>query len=181
MVTSQVAMALDRLVPSPEEFSIEAWARLLEKFEHRSIQFVGVDLPAGYFGACIIVEEESVGVSGVLYPITEYVVYSNCLPPSHREHVKAHELAHIALGHSTLVLSPTEFVNWNPSSEPHSAFCWRASCASDPSRKLQNDQEAELLTRRVFQRVFAWQQKVGFRQRSSLQKLESALWRSQID
>jgi len=180
MAVSKVERALTRLVPSPEEFSIETWASLLEKFEERAIQFVGLDLPPGYFGACIIVTEASEGVGRVWYPLTEYIVYSNDLAPIHREHVKAHELAHIALGHPTLILSPEEFVNCSPElihCRSLSHLCCRAADPHDQASFVRDDEDAEMLTRLVYQRVLVARQHRGLRQQSSQEEFERGIQR----
>lgn len=183
MPISQFDFAL-ALVPDPEHFSTENWARRLEQFESRSIHFVGLRLPPGCFGGCIIVTEETEGLGGVRYPATEYVVYANDLPATHREHVLAHELSHITLGHPTVVLSPEQFANWSPNSilsvtTPY--FSCRASDTTHSSSRLETDQEAERLTRLIYQRVLLARQRAGLRRYSSQQDFERGLRRLGID
>ena len=172
------------LVPDPEHFSTENWARRLEQFESRSILFVELSLPPGCFGGCIIVTEETEGLGGIRYPTTEYVIYASGLPPAHREHVLAHELAHITLGHPTVVLSPEEFTNWNPRSvfstnTPY--FSCRASDPTNSSPRLVLDQEAERLTRLIFQRVLLVRHAAGLGRYSSQEDFERGLRRLGID
>jgi hypothetical protein len=183
MPMSQLDFALT-LVPDPEHFSTETWVRRLEQFESRVILFVGLRLPPGCFGGCIIVTEESESLDGIRYPATEYVVYANDLPAAHREHVLAHELAHITLGHPTVVLSPEQFASWSPHSilsvaTPH--FSCRASDTIHPSARLAMDQEAERLTRLIYQRVLLARQRAGLGRYSSQQDFERGLRRLGID
>lgn len=172
------------LVPDPEHFSTENWVRRLEQFEGRSIHFVGLRLPPGCFGGCIIVTEETEGRDGIQYPVTEYVVYANDLPAAHREHVLAHELSHITLGHPTVVLSPEQFATWTPNSllsMPDPYFACRASDTTHSSTWLEIDQEAERLTRLIYQRVLLARQRAGLSRYSSQQDFERGLRRLGID
>ncbi len=150
-----------RLVPPPEDFSIDAWARRLEHFEGRAIFFLAFDFPPGFFGARIIVDEPTSGPDDVVFPMAEYIFFADSLSPVHTEHVKAHELAHIALGHPTLVLPAGV---WHEPSiltesvERNAHVCCRA--AIDTQAVALNpdpiDQQAEDLTRMVYERVLTY-------------------------
>jgi hypothetical protein len=176
---SAVELSL-RLVPQPEDFSFEAWALALEHFESRAIRWVEMPLPPGYFGGCIVVAQEGEGYDGVRYPTTEFVISASGLAPALREHVRAHELAHIALGHPTVTLSEEQFANWAPDRAVPEHTPYFACRAADPRRaspRLARDQQAEELTRRIEQRVLLARQRVGLHQYSSQQDLDRGLER----
>ena len=175
---SPVELALE-LVPGPKDFTLEGWAQQLEQFESRAIRFVEMPLPPGCFGGCIVVIQEAEGRDGTRYPATEFVIVATGLAPALREHVQAHELAHIALGHPTVVLSQEQFANWTlhravPADTPY--FACRAADPRRATPRLTLDQQAEELTRRIEQRVLLARQGAGLRRYSSQQDLESA-WR----
>lgn len=182
---SDLDLVVRRLLPDPASFSNELWARYLEQFDGRAILFAGVRLPPAYFGSRVIVTEETEGTDGSVYPAAEYVLYEERLPPVHQEHIKTHELAHIALGHTTLVVSPEElesllldqqFVNRFP------ALCCRAS---GPNRSTESylvrDDEAERLTRLIYQRVLLARQQQSVRRHSSQHDLDRELRRLGLD
>ncbi len=182
---TDIEWVLRRLLPDPEGFSNETWARRLEDFEGRAILFVGVSLPPSYFGSRIIVTEETEGADGRLYPTAEYVLYEQRLPPVHREHIKTHELAHAALGHPTLVLSGEElealFANPRIEERLRSVCCRASSPGRSPEPYLMRDGEAERLTRIIYQRVLLARQKRRVSRHSSHQDLDRELRRLGLD
>jgi len=172
-----------RLLPDPASFSNETWARRLEEFEGRAIFFVGICLPPSYFGGRVIVAEETASADGTLYPAAEYILYERRLPAVHQEHIKTHELAHIALGHPTLVVSPTELESLLQDQQLATRFpslCCRASNRA-PESYLVRDGDAERLTRLIYQRVLLARQQQRVRHHSSHQDLDRELRRLGLD
>jgi len=178
-------LVLRRLLPDPDSFSNESWARRLEEFEGRAILFVGVSLPPSYFGSRVIVAEETEGTDGTLYPAAEYILYEQRLPPVHREHIKTHELAHMALGHPTLVVSAEELETLFTDQQIAHRFpilCCRASSPSRfPAAYGVRDGEAERLTRIIYQRVLLARQQQRVSRHSSQQDLDRELQRLGLD
>lgn len=105
---TRIQEALETLVPDGEGFTIENWARVLESFLHKKIQFVELPLPKGFFGARIILLPTEGAVE--TRPV-EIVITSRGLIPLMQEHVRAHELAHITLGHQTVMLTPQQLLD----------------------------------------------------------------------
>jgi len=182
---SNLDWVLRSLLPDPEAFSNASWARQLEEFEGRAILFAGIRLPTGYFGARVIIPEETEAADGTLYPAAEYILYEERLPPVHQEHIKTHELAHMALGHSTLVASSDELTKILTDQELTRRFpslCCRASSPSrSPASYLVVDGEAERLTRIIYQRVLLARQQQRVRRHSSHQDLDRELRRLGLD
>ena len=178
-------LVLRRLLPDPDSFSNETWSRRLEKFEGRAIFFAGICLPPSYFGGRVIVTEETEGADGTLYPAAEYILYERRLPPVHQEHIKTHELAHTALGHSTLVVSPEELEQLLTDQQiatPFTRLCCRASGPSQSAESyVIRDGEAERLTRLIYQRVLLARQQQRVRRHSSQQDLDRELRRLGLD
>jgi hypothetical protein len=182
---TDIDLILRRLLPDPDSFSNETWARRLEEFEGRAILFAGIRLPPSYFGGRVIVTEETEGANGTLYPAAEYILYEQRLPSVHREHIKTHELAHMALGHSTLVVSPTELEKLFTEEQIATRFPNLCCRASSPSRSAESylvrDGEAERLTRLIYQRVLLTRQQQRVRRHSSHQDLDRELRRLGLD
>ena len=182
---SDLDLVLRRLLPDPASFSNELWARHLEQFEGRAILFTGVCLPPAYFGSRVIVTEETEGTDGSVYPAAEYVLYEQRLPPVHQEHIKTHELAHIALGHTTLTVSPEELETLLLNQQMATRFptlCCRASSPIHSTEDyLLRDGEAERLTRLIYQRVLLARQQQSVRRHSSHQDLDRELRRLGLD
>ena len=178
---TDLELVLHRLLPDPVSFSNDLWARHLEQFEGRAILFTGVRLPPGYFGSRIIVAEETEGMDGNVYPAAEYVLYEQRLPSVHQEHIKTHELAHIALGDTTLVVSPEELEHLLSDQQMAARFPTLCCRASGPSRSTEDylvrDGEAERLTRLIYQRVLLSRQQQSVRRHSSHQDLDRELRR----
>lgn len=178
-------LVIPRLVPDVEHFSAEAFARRLEKFEGRAIYFVALPLPRGHFGARIIVIGETENHEGVIYPAGEYVIYADWLPPVHREHVKTHELAHIALGHPTLTLTSDELelVAENPErlARLYTICCRALTPDGADETQVLRDQEAEDLTRIIYQRVLDARHRRSLTRYSSQEDYEHAFRRLGLD
>jgi hypothetical protein len=151
------------------DFSIETLAQRVEEMEGRPIRFVPADLAVSLFGARVMVAAAD--------KVIEYIVYNEKLPAFHRDHVKLHELAHGMLGHPTLILRDHE-LDWLLQNAPEAASLWpQISCrASDPRQfsgeRLVRDQEAERLTRVIYQRILLSRQKKGWRRNSSQDDLD---------
>ncbi len=182
---SDLDWVLRKLLPGPESFSNEAWARRLEEFEGRAILFAGIRLPPGYFGARVIVTEGTEATDGTLYPAAEYILYEERLPPVHQEHIKTHELAHMALGHPTLVASPEELAQILADQQLATRFpnlCCRASSPNHSDESyLAVDGAAERLTRIIYQRALLAKQQQRVRRHSSHQDLDRELRRLGLD
>lgn len=150
---ARIKDALETLVPDGQDFSIETWARRLESFLYKKIQFVDLPLPKGFFGARIVLLP-SRGASEPR-PV-EIVITSTGLMPLMHDHVRAHELAHIALGHQTVVLTPQQLLDLKGDISAV-CHCPGATCrAVDPERLsapvLERDIMAETLARLAEQR-----------------------------
>ncbi len=115
-----------------------------------------------------------------------YVCYGTSLPPAHQEHIKTHELAHIALGHPMPVLKPKRLhaIMRDPTKAIGLAqeICCRAN---DPRRatneQLMRDQEAERLTRLIYQHMLVDRHKRRLERNSSQDDLDNFLHRLGID
>lgn len=160
--------ALETLVPDARDFSIENWAQRLESFLFKKIQFIDLPLPKGFFGARLVL----LPAQGALEsrPV-EIVITSTGLMPIMVEHVRAHELAHIALGHQTIMLTPEQLLDLKGDI---SGVCRSpgATCrAVDPERLsvpvLERDIMAETLAR------LAEQRRIGLHARGRAQGLSS--------
>ncbi len=167
---STTSRKLDDLLPTDlASFSPDAWALELAQKVNRRIQFVSGELVAGVFGArVIILSQDNQG-----QPVaTEYIALQEDLPAVQREHTKTHELAHIALGHKTLVLTSDEIGDvrqklWEQIKNDPTVCCR----AEDPDKKtlsLEQDQEAEDLARLIYKRVFEARQRFQLQKNSSL-------------
>ncbi len=145
---ARIQDALDTLVPDGKEFSIHSWTQRLESFLYKKIQFVELPLPAGFFGARAVLIPSSRAHDS--RPI-EIVITAAGLLPIMAEHVRAHELAHITLGHQTVILTAQQLMDLQGDI---STLCrWPgATCrAVDPERDavphLERDVMAETLAR----------------------------------
>lgn len=150
---ARIYEALETLVPDGPDFSIANWVQRLESFLYKKVQFVEVPLPKGFFGARIILLPGS-DVSDPR-PI-EIIFTSTKLMPLMQEHVRAHELAHITLGHQTLTLTPQQLLDLKGDLSMV-CHCPGATCrAVDPERTsasiLERDIMAETLARLAEQR-----------------------------
>lgn len=145
--------ALETLVPDGQDFSIENWAQRLETFLYKKIKFVDLPLPKGFFGARLVLLPSPDAIDS--RPV-EIVITSTGLMPLMHDHVRAHELAHIALGHQTLVLTPEQLLDLKGDISAV-CHCPGATCrAVDPERVsallLERDIMAETLARLAEQR-----------------------------
>lgn len=145
---TRIQEALETLVPFGSEFSIAKWTQQLEAFLYKRIHFVELPLPAGFFGARAILLPDA--GARETRPV-EIVITAAGLMPLMREHVQAHELAHITLGHQTVLLTAQQFMALRADV---SALClWPgATCrAVDPERDafvhVERDVMAETLAR----------------------------------
>ena len=105
---ARINEALDTLVPSGQDYSIETWTQRLESFLYKKIHFIDLPLPAGFFGARVVLLPAEGACES--RPV-EVVITSSRLIPLMREHVQAHELAHISLGHQTTILTAQQVVD----------------------------------------------------------------------
>ena len=145
--------ALETLVPDGQDFSIENWAQRLESFLYKKIKFVDLPLPKGFFGARLVLLPAPDALDS--RPV-EIVITSTGLMPLMHDHVRAHELAHITLGHQTLVLTPEQLLDLKGDISAV-CHCPGATCrAVDPERVsallLERDIMAETLARLSEQR-----------------------------
>lgn len=171
--------ALDTLVPSGAEFSIARWTERLEAFLCKKIYFLELPLPAGYFGARV----SALPARGARQsrPI-EVVVTAAGLVPIMREHVTAHELAHITLGHRTVILTARQLLDLRADI---STLCWHsgATCrVADPAREqepqFKRDMMAETLARLAEKRhmeVRLRSQAAGFSSDAAMDRLIRSL------
>lgn len=158
---------------SPEEF-----ATRVEQLHGIQIEFVEMPLPTGYFGACMVVVEEAE------VPIA-FVFYAPNMPAAQQAHVKTHEVAHIALRHNTIVatIDQLEQIQREPSLLFNSQ--WAIACRATTPRRNQSqreaeEEEAELLTRLVYEKHFAARQKEHLKHGSSQADADEALRRMGI-
>ena len=158
---------------TPEEFAAQ-----VEELHGIHIEFVEMPLPRGYFGACMVVVEEEESPTG-------FVFYAPKLQPTQREHVKMHEVAHIALQHNIVIASyeQLEKIQRNPKllTESNLTIACRATNSSGKRSKRQTQEdEAELLTRLIFEQRFLTRQKNHLARASSLEYTDEALRRMGI-
>ncbi len=180
MVDLDLEETLDLFVPDPEmlDFSIETLAHRVEEMEARPIRFVPADLEVYLFGARVLVAAPD--------KVIESIVYNEKLPAFHRNHVKVHELAHAMLGHPTLIVRQEE-LDWLLQNVSEAASLWpEISCrASDPRQfsgeRLIRDQDAERLTRLIYQRILLSRQQKRWRRNSSQDDLDDFFHRLGID
>lgn len=178
-VSPKLKSILDRLAPEAADFTPEVFARWIEEFDDCRVHFIPMDLPPGVFGACLVVTGEQVKWD-------KYVLYDSKLPATHQAHVKTHELAHLALGHKTVSLSPEqmEAIMLHPELvvDHLSVISCRSSAPSFlSSERNRAEQEAELLTRLIYHQAFAARQKRQLRPISSQADLDEALRRMGIE
>ncbi len=162
---------LEFVLPDLEtfDFSIERLAQRVEEAQAKPIYFMQMDLGRYLFGARVMVAMPG--------QVVEYVICNEKLPAFHRDHVKVHEMAHIMLGHPTLLLH-TQELNWLLQNAPEAATLWPEICcrASDPRQfsgaRLARDQDAERLTRLLYQRLLLSRQKNRWHRNSSQADLD---------
>lgn len=153
----------------------EKLAQRIELLHGIRIEFEEMALPRGYFGACVVVMDND-GFS------TGYVLYAKNLPLTQQAHVKTHEIAHLALQHTTI--SATEEQLQQIQREPSLLFRsnWAIACrASTPAkertaREVQED-EAELFTRLIYEKRTLMRQSKYLQRGSSLKEMDDALRR----
>ena len=168
-----------RLLPSDlADFGPAQFAARLEQMEGRVIRFAPLAMPPGYFGLRLIVSEEE-------QPAEEYVFYASHLPAAHQEHIKTHELAHVALGHPTLIMTPNEVDEIRQDPVRMTSLLIEISCrANDPHQfdraRLARDQDAERLTRMIYQRRLIARQLKNWCSNSSQADLDGLLRRMGI-
>ncbi|MDL1894642.1 hypothetical protein FBQ82_00065 [Anaerolineae bacterium CFX7] len=134
--------ALETLVPDGQNFSIENWARRLESFLFKKIQFVEMPLPKGFFGARIILLPTADAAE--TRPV-EIVITARGLIPLMQDHVRAHELAHITLGHQTVMLTPQQLLDLKGDISAI-CNCPGATCrAVEPERLSECVQERDIM------------------------------------
>ncbi len=158
---------------TPEELAAQ-----VEELHGIHIEFVEMPLPRGYFGACMVVIEEEESPTG-------FVFYAPKLQPTQREHVKMHEVAHIALQHNTVIASyaQLEKIQRNPALLTESNLtiaCRATNSLSKRTKRHTQEDEAELLTRLIFEQRFLTRQKNHFARASSLEYTDEALRRMGI-
>lgn len=163
---------LQMLPTDMADLTPETFASWIEKTHGYEVGFLGVPLPPGLFGCCLIVDDPG-------EPPGAVVVCDSTLTPTHQTHIRFHELAHLALGHRTWV-GPTKelelaLVDPTRVAALVGAFSCRASKADLDALRVSEDEEAELLTRLLVERVFAARQKHFLRPGSSRQDLDEAL------
>ncbi len=169
-----------KLLPSDlSDFDSTQFAALLERAEGRVIHFIARPLSVGLFGMRIIVQKKNRAPE-------EYVFYDSNLPPAHQEHIRTHELAHIALGHPTRVMTPKQMANLLRKTTRAPENLKEISCrADDPheldAEQLAQDQDAERLTRLIYQRKLLARQRKHWGKNSSQQDLDDFLHRLGID
>ncbi len=181
MSGSKRIQAVLKHFPSDQvDVSPQTFAQWIGEFHSQEIRFVATPLPVGLFGCCFVFtasEEE--------FP-TAMVVYNSKLSPVHQVHVQMHELAHLALGHPTwtgtsedmegLLHEPTRLI------QLVREFSCRVTTRQlvDGTRSPQ-DQEAELLTRLIFQRGSIARRERQLKRMSSQADLDEALRRMGIE
>ncbi len=172
-------LALTLLPSDLSDFDSTQFAALLERAEGRVIRLIPRQLPAGLFGMRFIVQQKN-------QPPEEYVFYDVNLPPAHQEHIRTHELAHIALGHPTRVMTPKQMAALLRNSARFSENLKEISCrADDPQEldaaQLDRDQDAEKLTRVIYQRRLSARQKKHWSRNSSQDDLDDLFHHLGID
>lgn len=178
MTPPNVQKVLELLPADWDSFTPENFARWLEEFDDIEIRFESIPLPMGFFGCSFYIVEEDEKPEGVV------VVDAN-LSPTHREHVQLHELAHLALGHRTWTGTEEELRAslGMPSGlqQMLGTFTCRAPVNAIPDAQRQREEEeAELLTRLLAQRVFAQRQGKMLQRGSSQAELDEAMQRMGI-
>ncbi len=178
-LTPRMKLVLDQLVADWATLTPAAFAQRLEEFDGRKIKFIPLPMPAGYFGGRVVVVHDEDTTPDDL------VFYNATLPLAHQEHVLIHELAHIALGHDTLHVTPeqAEQALQNPAraAEQWACISCRALNGVVPDSLLaQQDQEAEMLARLIFQRILAARQNELLKRSSSQSYLDDSLRRMGI-
>lgn len=158
---------------TPEELAAQ-----VEQLHGIHIEFVELPLPRGYFGACMVVVAEDEMPTG-------FVFYAPKLQPTQREHVKMHEVAHIALHHNTVIASYEQLaqIQRNPALLTASNLtiaCRATNSLQSRSKQQTQEDEAELLTRLIFEQRFLTRQKNHLARASSLEYTDEALRRMGI-
>lgn len=178
MTPQNVQKVLELLPAGWDSFTPESFAGWLEEFDDIVIRFESVPLPTGFFGCSFYIVEEDDKPEGV-------VVVDAKLSPTHREHVQLHELAHLALRHRTWSGTEADLratlgspAGWTQLLD---TFTCRApvNVIAD-SQRQQEEEEAELLTRLIAQRVFAQRQGKMLQRGSSQAELDEAMQRMGI-
>ncbi len=181
MSGSKRIQAVLKHFPSDQvDVSPQSFAEWIEEFHSQKIRFVPTPLPAGLFGCCFVFTAPDDD-----FP-TAMVVYNSNLSPVHQVHVQMHVLAHLALAHPTwtgtdadmevLFQDPTRLI------QLVREFSCRVTTKQliDGSRTPQ-DQEAELLTRLIFQRGSVARRERQLKHISSQADLDEALRRMGIE
>lgn len=156
----------------------EEFAAQVETLHGIRIEFVEMPLPRGYFGACmVVVESEEMPIG--------FVFYAPNLQPAQREHVKTHEVAHLALRHNTVIASYNELerISKNPGLLVKSDITIACRATTHPdalNERQRQENEAELLTRLIYERRFKSRQAEHLERASSLADTDEALRRMGI-
>ena len=171
--SQKIERILNLLPDDWQSFTPARFAAWVEEFDSIRVQFETLPLPSGFFGCSFFIVEPDEIPEGI-------IVVAQDLTPPHRAHVQLHELAHLALGHRTWSGTEAELMaEWsNPAGMQRllNRFTCRAPVHSiEEERRRIEEQEAELLTRLIAQRVFHTQQGSMLQRGSSQAELEEAM------
>ncbi len=164
-VDSAARTLIYQLVPDWDKYSARQLARAFEKAYGYSIYFAPVEMPAGFYGAIGLIEDEDSSDNAAEEPYIQKVVilYDRLLQSTHLDHVLTHELAHLLLGHNSLSLtiSQARAILANPGREDLLTIeytCYAGEHARISHRRHEEELEAEELTRWIYENVFRTQQ-----------------------
>ena len=176
--TENIELLLKNLGEDWTNISPEELAQRVEALHGMQIEFFEMPMPKNYFGACMVVVEEEISATG-------FVFYAPNLNATLKSHVKTHEVAHLALGHNTVVLSFEELekIQHHPElllSSDKTIACRAMTASPNLSRKYLQEQEAENLTRTIYDKHFAARQRQHLEHASSYDDMDEALHRMGI-
>lgn len=151
-------------VPPCGEFTPERWAAALERRDYKRFQFLKIPLPPPIFGARLLVFPDS--DAPLARPI-ELIILSRDMNPATLLQTQTHELAHAALGHSTVALQRGELTHMLKSKgeaiweymtcRAHSEAEESALCDGNP-KMVKQDVAAERLAQRILAREIRFAQ-----------------------
>lgn len=152
-------------VPPCGEYTPERWAVALGRRDYKRFQFLKIPLPAPIFGARLIVFPDS--DAPLARPI-ELIILSRDMNPLTLLQTQTHELAHAALGHSTVTLHRGELAHMLQSNgeaiweymtcRAHSEAEEGALCDGNP-KMVKQDVAAERLAQRILAREIRFAQR----------------------